>query len=104
MTPSKETLEAQVKRFANIVFVACSGVVILLAFVLRPVIETRFGARDGEEITFFGATVIILILASMRTRFALIAIDRQCAKYGHLLNEGSPVCQRCFLNVDEAGK
>ena len=41
----------------------------------------------------------VIMLAAKRASFALFAIERQCAKYGHVPREGSSVCSRCFQTI-----
>ena len=98
MTPSKEELEAKARHFANTVFVIGAGGIMLSASLLQPFAASQLGANGGD-IAFAVATLCILGLASKRSSFALFAIDRQCAKYGHLPREGSSVCSRCFQTI-----
>ena len=98
MTPSKEELEAKAKHFANTVFVIGAGVIMLAASLLQPFAVSRFGANGGDY-AFIAATLCIFVLAAKRASFALFAIERQCAKYGHVPREGSSVCSRCFQTI-----
>ena len=103
MTPSKEELEAKARHFANTVFVIGAGAIMLAASLLQPFAVSQLGANGGD-IAFAVATLCILGLASKRSSFALFAIDRQCAKYGHLPREHSSVCSRCFQTIaDQPG-
>lgn len=98
MTPSKEELEAKARHFANTVFAIGTGGIMLAASMLQAFAVSRLGANGGD-IVFVVATVCILLLASKRSSFALLAIERQCAKYGHVPRAGSPVCNRCFQTI-----
>lgn len=98
MTPSKEELEAKAKHFANTVFAIGAGAMMLAASLLQPFAVSRLGEHGGD-IAFVVATLCILALASKRSSFALFAIERQCAKYGHVPREGSSVCSRCFQTI-----
>ena len=98
MTPSKEELEAKAKHFANTVFVIGAGVIMLAASLAQSFAVSRFGANGGDYV-FIAATLCILALAAKRSSFALFAIERQCAKYGHVPREGSSVCSRCFQTI-----
>ena len=98
MTPSKEELETRARHFANTVFAIGAGAIMLVASLLQPFAVSRLGANGGD-IAFVVATVCILALASKRSSFALFAIERQCAKYGHVPREGSSVCSRCFQTI-----
>lgn len=98
MTPSKEELEAKARHFANTVFVIGAGVIMLAASLLQSFAVSRFGANGGDY-AFIVATLCIFVLASRRASFALFAIERQCAKYGHVPREGSSVCSRCFQSI-----
>jgi hypothetical protein len=98
VTPSKEELEAKARHFANTVFVIGAGGIMLAASLLQPFAVSRLGA-NGSDIAFAVATLCILGLASMRSSFALFAIERQCVKYGHVPREGSSVCSRCFQPI-----
>ena len=103
MTPSKEELEAKARHFANTVFVIGAGAIMLAASLLQPFAVSQLGANGGD-IAFAVATLCILGLASKRSSFALFAIDRQCAKYGHVPREDSSVCSRCFQTIaDQPG-
>ncbi len=99
MTPSKEALEIEARHFANTVFVIGAGVVMLAASLLQPYAVTWAGSDNGGHFVFIAATIGILWLSTKRTDFALIALARQCKKYGHVLNEGSTVCGRCFKDI-----
>ena len=94
--PSKEELETKAKHFANTVFVIGAGVMMLAASLLQPFAISWVGAAIGEHITFIIATICILVLATKRPRLALYATERQCERYGHVLSEGSSVCERCY--------
>ena len=98
MTPSKEELEAKARHFANTVFVIGAGVIMLAASLAQSFAVSRFGANGGDYV-FIAATLCILALAAKRSSFALFAIERQCAKYGHVPREGSSVCSRCFQTI-----
>lgn len=99
MTPSKEKLEDQAKLFANVVFFIISAGLMLAATLLKPAALEMFGSVFGEHITFVAATFAIFWLASKRPQLALLAVDRQCRKYGHVLEGDSRVCKRCFRTV-----
>lgn len=101
MTPSKETLEAKAKQFANIVFAIGAGALILTAFLLRPLAVSWMGEAIGENITFIVATIGIFLLSSERPQLALFATERQCQKYGHVRRDGNPVCERCYQTLAE---
>ena len=103
MTPSKEELEAKARHFANTVFVIGAGVIMLTASLLQPFVVSKFGANGGDY-AFIAATLCIFVLAANRSRFALFAIERQCAKYGHALREGSSVCSRCFQSIADKSR
>jgi hypothetical protein len=98
VTPSKEELEAKARHFANTVFAIGAGAIMLAASLLQPFAVSRLG-ENGGDIAFAVATLCILGLASKRSSFALFAIERQCAKYGHVPREGSSVCSRCFQTI-----
>jgi hypothetical protein len=99
VTPSKETLEAEAKRFANIVFFIGAAALMLAATLLQPFALSLFGAVIGEHISFIAATIGIFGLASNRPQLALFAIDRQCRKYGHVPGDDPAVCKRCFQRI-----
>jgi hypothetical protein len=99
VTPSEEKLEDQAKLFANVVFFVVSASLMLAATLFKPVALDLFGNVVGEHISFIAATLGIFWLASKRPQLALLAIDRQCRKYGHVLEEDSRVCKRCFQTV-----
>lgn len=99
MTPSKEKLEDQAKLFANVVFFVISAGLMLAASLFKPVALELLGNVVGEHISFIAATIGIFWLASKRPQLALLAIDRQCRKYGHVLEANSQVCKRCFQTV-----
>lgn len=98
MTPSKEELEAKARHFANTVFAIGAGAFMLAASLLQPFAMSRLG-ENGGDMAFIIATLCIFGLASKRSSFALFAIERQCAKYGHVPREGSTVCSRCFQTI-----
>jgi len=98
VTPSKEELEAKARHFANTVFAIGAGAFMLAASLLQSFAMSRLG-ESGGDMAFVIATLCILGLASMRSSFALFAIERQCAKYGHLPRDGSTVCSRCFQAI-----
>lgn len=102
VTPSKEKLEAEAKRFANIAFFVGAAALMLAATLLKPYALSLLGPVIGEHISFIAATVGIFTLASRRPQLALLAIDRQCRKYGHLPGDDSSVCQRCFQTISGA--
>lgn len=103
MTPSKEELEAKARHFANTVFVIAAGLIMLAASLLQPLVQKWMG-EDGGHLAFLAATVAIFALAGQRSRFALYAIERQCAKYGHVPKEGSPVCGRCLQTIPDTNR
>lgn len=109
MTPSKEELETKARHFANTVFAIGAGVIMLIASLLQSFAVGKFGANGGDYL-FIAATLGIFVLASKRARFALFALERQCAKYGHTAREGTSVCSRCFQTIpdqktpDQAGR
>lgn len=70
----------------------------LAASLLQTVAAKALGANGGD-ITFIAATLGILLLASQRSRFALFAIQRQCAKHGHAPAQDSSVCGRCLRTI-----
>ena len=100
MTPSKDELETKARHFANTVFAIGAGAIMLAASLLQPFAVSRFGANGGDYV-FIAATLCIVALASRRSSFALFAIERQCAKYGHVSREGSSVCSRCFQSITD---
>jgi hypothetical protein len=100
VTPPREELEAKARHFANTVFVIGAGAIMLVASLLQPLVAHWLGA-NGSDATFIAATLGILALASGRSRFALFALGRQCAKYGHAPREGSSVCSRCLQNLPD---
>lgn len=102
MTPSKQDLQDKAKHFANTVFVIAAGVIMFAASLLQPYAMQWLGGATGEQFPFIAATVFIVMLALKRPTLALFALERQCAKYGHDLLAGSPVCQRCFKNVADS--
>lgn len=102
MTPSKEELDAKAKHFANTVFVVGAGVIMLVASLLQPYVMKWLGPGIGEQAAFIAATVLILVLAAKRPQLALLALERQCLKYGHVLREGSAICTRCLRSVPPA--
>ena len=99
MTPPKEELEAKAKHFANTVFVIGAGVMMLAASLLQPLAIRWIGPSIGEHISFITATILIFVLATKRPALALFALERQCLRYGHVLREGSTVCERCYQTV-----
>lgn len=99
MTPSKETLESEARHFANTVFVIGAGVIMLAASLLQPYAVRWAGSDNGGHFVFIAATICIFALSTKRPEFALLALARQCKKYGHVLNEGSTVCDRCLKHV-----
>lgn len=72
----------------------------LAASSLQTLAMNALGANGGD-LAFIAATLCILLLASQRSRFALWAIERQCAKYGHAPRQGSSVCGRCMRSIAE---
>lgn len=100
MTPSKEELETKARHFANAVFAIGAGVIMLVASLLQPFAVSRLGPNGGD-IAFVVATLCIFVLASRRSSFALFAIERQCAKYGHVPREGTSVCGRCSQTITD---
>ena len=102
VTPSKETLEAQAKRFANIVFFVSAAGMMLAANLLQPLALSLLGPVIGEHISFIAATIGIFGLSSKRPQLALFEIDRQCRKYGHVIGEDSAVCKRCYQRISGA--
>jgi hypothetical protein len=102
VTPSKQDLQDKAKHFANTVFVIGAGVIMFAASLLQPYTMTWLGGATGEQFPFIAGTVFIVMLALKRPAFALFALERQCAKYGHDLQAGSPVCQRCFKTVADS--
>lgn len=102
MTPSKEALENQAKHFANTAFAIGAGLLILAASLLQPFAVRLTGSETGGHIAFLAATVGIFLLAGKRVDFALFAMARQCKKYGHVLNDDSPICQRCFQTISSS--
>jgi len=100
VTPSKEELDAKARHFANTVFVIGAGAIMLAASLLQSFAVRLMGANGGD-IAFIAATLCILVLASKRSSFALFAIERQCARHGHLPRAGSSVCSRCFQAIAE---
>ncbi len=103
MTPSKEELEAKARHFANTVFAIGAGAFMLAASLLQPFAMSRLG-ENGGDMAFVVATLCIVGLASMRSSFALFAIARQCARYGHVPREGSSVCSRCFQTIADQSR
>jgi hypothetical protein len=99
MTPSKEQLESQAKHFANTAFVVGAGVLILAASLLQPYAVSWMGSDTAGHLVFIAATICIFVLSSKRPELALYAIARQCKKYGHVVDEGTVVCKRCYKNV-----
>lgn len=100
MTPSKETLESQVRHFANTVFAIGAGVLILAASVLQPHVMRWTGSETGGHLLFLAATIAIFLLSGKRPDFALFALKRQCKKYGHVLTGEVKVCSRCLQEID----
>lgn len=98
MKPSNEALDAKARHFANSVFVVGAGAIMLAASLLQTVAMNALGASGGD-ITFIVATLCILLLASQRSQFALLAIRRQCAKHGHAPGLGASVCSRCLQTI-----
>lgn len=98
MTPPKQELDTRVKHFANTVFVIGAGLIMLFASLLQPFVVARIG-ENGADYTFIAATILILVLASKRPSFALYELQRQCAKYGHVLPHSSSVCSRCLQTI-----
>ena len=96
MTPPNETLESKAKHFANTVFVIGAGLLILSVSLLQPYLARWTGSDLGGHVLFIAATICIFVLSSKRPEFALMALKRQCKKYGHVRNEGSTACSRCF--------
>jgi hypothetical protein len=104
VAPSKEKLEAEAKRFANIVFFIGAAGMMLAASLLKPLALSSLGPVIGEHVSFIVATIGIFVLASKRPELALLAIDRQCRKYGHAADGEPPVCQRCFQSISGVKK
>lgn len=102
MTPSKETLEAQARHFANTAFAVGAGVLILVASLLQPHAIGWAGSEIGGHLVFIVATICIFTLGTKRPELALFAIERQCRKYGHVPGTDAAVCQRCFKNISPA--
>lgn len=98
-TPSKETLESEAKHFANTVFAIGAGVLILAASFLQPHVMRWTGSETGGHLLFLAATIAIFLLSGKRPDFALLALKRQCKKYGHVLSEGATACSRCFEKI-----
>ncbi len=98
MTPSKEELETKARHFANTVFAIGAGVIMLATSLLQPFAVKAMGTNGGD-MAFIAATLCIFVLASKRSSFALFAIKRQCAKYGHVLRDDSSICSRCFQSI-----
>lgn len=101
MTPSEEELQAKARHFANTVFVIGAGIIMLVASLLQPHAAKWMGPGMGEHLPFIAATILIFLLASKRSDFALFALRRQCLKYGHIAGEGSSVCARCFQAIGD---
>ena len=99
MAPSKERLEDQAKLFANVVFFVVSAGFMLAATVLKPLALSVLGLVFGEHISFILATIAIFGLASKRPQLAMIAIDWQCRKYGHVPGDDAKICKRCFQTI-----
>ena len=101
MTPSKEELDAKAKHFATTAFLIGSGLLMVAANILQPLAAKLMGEEFGSQAVFILATVLIFVLASKRPELAVIAIKRQCMKYGHAVRKGAPVCDRCQVPVKE---
>jgi len=101
VTSSKEESQAKARHFANTVFVIGAGVIMLAASLLQPYAMKWMGSGMGEHFPFIAATIVIFVLASKRSHFALFALERQCRKYGHVAGEGSSVCERCFQTIED---
>ena len=102
MTPSKQELQDKARHFANTVFVIGAGVIMFAASLLQPYTMQWLGGATGEHVPFIAGTLFIVMLALKRPAFALFALERQCRTYGHVLREGSPVCERCFQNIEDS--
>jgi hypothetical protein len=104
VTPSKQDLQDKAKHFANTVFVIGAGVIMFAASMLQPHTMQWIGGATGEQLPFIAGTLLIVLLALKRPAFALYALARQCREYGHVLNEGTTTCERCFQDVDTGSK
>lgn len=100
-TPSKDELEAKAKHFATSAFLIGSGILMVAANSLQPLAAKLMGEEFGSQAIFIFATILIFVLASKRPELAAFAIKRQCQKYGHVVRNGAPVCDRCKVPVAE---
>jgi hypothetical protein len=96
---SREESEKKARHFANTVFYVGSGLIILAASLLQPLLASSIGGSFGDNVAFIAATVLIFVLASKRVDLALLSLKRQCSEHGHLLNEAGTACTRCLQEL-----